>query len=140
MPNRPLHVLSIGAHPADIFDQSGGTMAHHAARGDYVACVALTHGARVHDKVISDSMFRREQVPIGDELLKLMAERFDVKAEVVRRACGILGFQDMYFFGENDAVLLMTEGVGRLDRRHSWAASAMRQGSRRSSWSARARA
>ena len=76
MPNRPLRVLSIGAHPADIFDQSGGTMAHHAARGDHVACVVLTHGARVHDNVISDSMFHREQVPIGDELLKMIAERF----------------------------------------------------------------
>ena len=28
-----LRILSVGAHPADIFDQSGGTMAHHAARG-----------------------------------------------------------------------------------------------------------
>ena len=113
MADRPLRILSIGAHPADIFDQSGGAMAHHAARGDYVACVVLTHGARVHDKVISDSMFHREQVPTGDELLKLMAERSDVKAEEVRKACGILGFQDVYFFGEDDAVLLMTEGIVR---------------------------
>ena len=113
MTNCPLRILSIGAHPADIFDQSGGAMAHHAARGDYVACVVLTHGARIHDQVISDSMFHREQVPIGDELLKMMAERSDVKAEEVRKACGILGFQDVYFFGEDDAVLLMTEGVVR---------------------------
>ena len=49
MTNCPLRILSIGAHPADIFDQSGGAMAHHAARGDYVACVVLTHGARIHD-------------------------------------------------------------------------------------------
>ncbi|MBI2501895.1 MAG: PIG-L family deacetylase [Candidatus Latescibacteria bacterium] len=41
----PLRLLSIGAHPADVFDQSGGTMAHHASRGDYVGCVVLTHGA-----------------------------------------------------------------------------------------------
>ena len=59
----PLRILSIGAHPADIFDQSGGTMAHHAARGDYVGCVVLTHGARVHDKVISDEMYQRSEVP-----------------------------------------------------------------------------
>ena len=52
-----LRLLSIGAHPADIFDQSGGTMAHHIARGDWVGCVVLTHGARVHDKVISNDMF-----------------------------------------------------------------------------------
>ena len=57
--SEPLRILSIGAHPADIFDQSGGAMAHHVARGDYVGCVVLTHGARVHDAVISDEMFHR---------------------------------------------------------------------------------
>ncbi|MCX6030379.1 MAG: PIG-L family deacetylase [Chloroflexi bacterium] len=113
MSDRPLRILSIGAHPADIFDQSGGAMAHHAARGDYVACVVLTHGVRVHDKVISDSMFHRDQVPTGDEMLQIIAERSDLKAEEVRKACGILGFQDVYFFGEDDAVLLMTEGTVR---------------------------
>ena len=113
MSDPPLRILSIGAHPADVFDQSGGTMAHHAARGDYVACVVLTHGARVHDQVISDSMFHRDQVPTGDELLRLMAERSDVKAQEVRKACGILGFQDVYFFGDDDAVLLMTESSVR---------------------------
>jgi len=109
MNDRPLRILSIGAHPADIFDQSGGAMAHHAARGDYVACVVLTHGARVHDTVISDSMFHRDEVPTGDVLMEMIAERSDVKAEEVRKACGILGFQDVYFFGEDDGVLLMTE-------------------------------
>ena len=42
-----------------------------------------------------------------------MAERSDVKAEEVRKACGILGFQDVYFFGEDDAVLLMNEDTVR---------------------------
>ena len=105
----PLRIVSIGAHPADVFDQSGGTMAHHAARGDYVACVVLTHGARVHDKVISDSMFHREEVPGGDELSDLMAERSEVKAEEVRKAGRILGFEDIHFFGGDDSVLLVNE-------------------------------
>ena len=108
-----LRLLSIGAHPADIFDQSGGTMAHHAQRGDYVGCVVLTHGARVHDKVISDEMFRQREVPEKDELQDLMAERSDVKVEEVRRACGILGVEDIHFFGADDAVLLVTEETVR---------------------------
>ena len=86
-----LRLLSIGAHPADIFDQSGGTMAHHVARGDWVGCVVLTHGARVHDKVLSDEMFHSDEVPEGEALESLMQERADVKADEVRRACGILG-------------------------------------------------
>ncbi len=110
---QPLRIVSIGAHPADIFDQSGGTMAHHTSRGDYVACVVLTHGARVHDAVISDAMFHREKVPDETELMKLMEDRSDVKAEEVRAACNILGVEDIYFFGTDDAVLLVTEDMVR---------------------------
>ena len=112
-----LRILSVGAHPADIFDQSGGTMAHHAARGDYVGCVVLTHGARVHDKVISDEMHHRSEVPEAAELQSLMAERSDVKTEEARKACNLLGVEDVYFFGADDAVLLVTdEAVRRLAR------------------------
>jgi LmbE family N-acetylglucosaminyl deacetylase len=111
--DRPLRLLSIGAHPADVFDQSGGTMAHHSSRGDYVACIVVTHGARVHDTVISEEMSHRSEIPDAEELLKLMAERSDVKTEEVRAAGRILGFEDIYFLGEDDAVLLLTDEVVR---------------------------
>lgn len=115
--SQPLRILSIGAHPADIFDQSGGTMAHHVDRGDHVACVVLTHGARVHDAVVSDSMFHREAVPDADELQSLMAERSDIKAEETRQACRILGVEEVHFFGAEDAPLLVTEeAIRRLAR------------------------
>ncbi|MDP6775877.1 MAG: PIG-L deacetylase family protein [Candidatus Latescibacteria bacterium] len=109
----PLRLVSIGAHPADVFDQSGGTMAHHAARGDHVSAVVLTHGARVHDQVISDSMFHRDEVPEGSELEAVMRERSDVKADEVRRACKILGVEDIHFFGADDAVLLVEDDTVR---------------------------
>ena len=70
----PLRIMSIGAHPADIFDQSGGTMAHHVSRGDTVGCVVLTHGVRVHDAVVSEEMFHKEEVPTGEDLKKIMEE------------------------------------------------------------------
>jgi LmbE family N-acetylglucosaminyl deacetylase len=110
---QPLRILSIGAHPADIFDQSGGVMAHHVARGDYVGCVVLTHGARIHDLVISDAMQRGAEVPEGPELEALIAERAEVKAEEVRRACRILGVEDIHFFGADDAILQVTPDVVR---------------------------
>ena len=109
----PLRIVSIGAHPADIFDQCGGTLARHTSRGDYVACVVLTHGARVHDRVISDSMYHREEIPDGPELLALMAGRSDVKTEEARAACKILGVEDVYFFGADDSILLVTEETVR---------------------------
>ena len=115
--NESLHLLSIGAHPADIFDQSGGTLAHHAERGDTVGCIVLTHGARVHDKVISDELFRSDQVPEKEQLEDLMAERSDVKADEIRQACQILGVQELFFMGIDDAVLVVTDDhVHRLAR------------------------
>ena len=108
-----LRIVSIGAHPADIFDQSGGTMAHHIDRGDYVGCIVLTHGARVHDKVVSDEMFHRSEVPDSSQLEALMAERSEVKAEETRRACHMLGVEDLHFFGADDSVLLVTDEVVR---------------------------
>jgi len=104
-----LRILVVGAHPADIFDQSGGTMAHHAARGDWVGCVVLTHGVRIHDKVISNDMYDRQTIPEADELKNLMSERVDVKEQEVRSACDILGISDIIFFGDDDAVLLPNE-------------------------------
>ena len=80
-PDGKLRILSIGTHPADVFDQCAGTFAHHAARGDYIACLSLTHGARVHDAVISDEMQHATSIPQGPELLELMADRTDVKAQ-----------------------------------------------------------
>ena len=109
----PLRILSVGAHPADIFDQSGGTMLHHTARGDWVGCVVLTHGARVHDAVISERMFHTDQVPEAETLKTMMQERSDLKAEEVRRACRTLGVEDVYFFGADDAVLLPEEKAVR---------------------------
>src|SRR5690606_33713501 len=47
-----LRILVVGGHPADVFDQSGGTMAHHVARGARVYCAVMTTGVRAHDKVI----------------------------------------------------------------------------------------
>ena len=73
----------------------------------------VTHGARVHDAVISEEMSHREEIPDADELLKLMAERSDVKVEEVRAAGRILGFEDVYFLGEDDAVLLLADAVVR---------------------------
>ena len=45
--------------------------------------------------------------------MKLMEDRSDVKAEEVRAACNILGVEDIYFFGADDAVLLVTDDMVR---------------------------
>lgn len=112
---KPLRILSIGAHPADVFDQSGGTMAHHVQRGDWVGCVVVTTGARVHDKVIADEMQRRKEIPGEDELKRTIAERSAVKEQEVVNACAILGVreQDIYFMRVDDLALLIDQALIR---------------------------
>ena len=109
----PLRIVSIGAHPADVFDQSGGTMAHHVARGDIVTAVCLTHGARVHDQVISDEMYHRTEVPEAGVLGAMIVDRSDVKAAEVRAACAILGVHDVRFQGVDDGNLLLERDIIR---------------------------
>jgi LmbE family N-acetylglucosaminyl deacetylase len=75
--------------------------------------VVLTHGARVHDAIISDAMFHRTEIPEAGELQALMAERSDIKAAETRRACALLGVEDLTFFGADDAVLLISEEIVR---------------------------
>jgi len=102
-----LRILVIGAHPADVFDNAGGTLAHHIARGDTVTALALTQGARIHDVVISEGL--RNRVLPAEELDKLIEERTRVKHGEVREACAILGVTDVRFLTYTDAVMMVTE-------------------------------
>jgi 4-oxalomesaconate hydratase len=108
---RPLRLLVVGAHPADVFDQSGGTMAHHIQRGDWVGCAVMTTGVRVHDKVVANELEARQEIPESEELKQIFAERTKVKEEEVLKACALLGVraEDVHFLGADDAVLLVNE-------------------------------
>ena len=46
MPSRNIRLLLVATHPADSFDQAGGTLAHHVTRGDSVTAVIATTGVR----------------------------------------------------------------------------------------------
>jgi LmbE family N-acetylglucosaminyl deacetylase len=58
-------------------------------------------------------MFHAQQLPESEKLKAMMMERAGVKAEEVRKACAILGVTDIYFFGADDAVLLVNEPTVR---------------------------
>ena len=75
---RNLNILIVGGHPADAFDNAGGTLAHHTARGDKVTALVLTHGTRVHDVVISEELRQREKAPDPEEFAALVRERMKV--------------------------------------------------------------
>lgn len=99
-----LKILIVVAHPADIFDQAGGTLLHHIRRGDTVTALALTHGARVHDVVISEEMRQKRIIPPKQKLEKLIKERSDVKGREVIDACAIFGIHDVRFLSYDDSI------------------------------------
>ncbi len=87
-----LTLLVIGAHPADVFDHCGGTLARHVAAGDRVVCVSLTGGLRIHDTVLSEE-FRRRKVTTEEQanLDSIKAARRDNKEQEVIEACACFG-------------------------------------------------
>ncbi|MEW6755292.1 MAG: PIG-L deacetylase family protein [Candidatus Latescibacterota bacterium] len=105
----PLTLLVVGGHPADVFDHCGGTLAHHARRGDRVVCLALTHGTRVHDRVISEELRLQQESPEPERLQRLIEERAQVKHAEVVKACGLLGIREVRFLDCDDDVLLVTQ-------------------------------
>jgi LmbE family N-acetylglucosaminyl deacetylase len=102
MPSKPIRLLIVGAHPADAFDQAGGTLAHHAAEGDHVSALIVTGGVRSHDWRLRD---RYQEAGESFDLKKESDESKNSKADEVRRACGMMGIKDLHFLVlEDDAV------------------------------------
>jgi LmbE family N-acetylglucosaminyl deacetylase len=95
----------VGAHPADCFDQAGGTLAHHVEQGDHVTAVTLTIGVRSHHWQTVDAKKAAEgMVDVDAELERRVAE----KLEEVRAACRILGFDDVRALGFDDDDYVLT--------------------------------
>ena len=109
MASQPIRILIVGAHPADAFDQAGGTLAHHAAEGDHVSALIITGGVRSHDWRLQD---RHRKADESFDPSKERDESEDSKTREVRQACGELGIEDLHFLGlEDDAELLTQEMI-----------------------------
>lgn len=109
MARRPVHILLVAAHPADSFDQAGGTLAHHVARGDRVTVLIATTGARSHHFALLEE---KQRAGTEFDVEKKLAQAVEEKLEEVRKACRILGFDDVRDLGlEDDDVLLNQEKI-----------------------------
>ncbi len=104
MPSRPIQILLVAAHPADSFDQAGGTLAHHVARGDQVTVAIATTGVRSHHWELKDEK-QREGADLDVETK--MKEAVAQKLEETRNACRICGFDDLRDLGFEDDDLLL---------------------------------
>ena len=118
--NDPLRLLVVGGHPADTFNHCGGTLAHHVKRGDHVTAVTLTHGLRVHDKIVAEQLRLQKESPDPDKLQEIMEQQEKVKNQELLDALGILGINDVRFLRVDDSILLVTqktiEAMARLIR------------------------
>ena len=117
---RKMKVMVICAHPGDAFDDSGGTLCHHAERGDEVIVVIMTTGARSHAAMFTDE----KRKPAGQRIEEYAAMTADeiekVKAQEIVGAAGELGITDVRFLHQEDDILLvnldMIKKVERLIR------------------------
>ena len=105
MPSRPIQFLLVSAHPADSFDQAGGTLAHHVARGDRITVAVATTGVRSHHWKLRDAKIAgRDTSGFEQKAEKAVKE----KIEEVRSACRIMGFDDVRDLGFDDDDILLT--------------------------------
>ena len=106
MASRPIHILLVAAHPADSFDMAGGTLAHHVDQGDQVTAAILTTGVRSHHWELGE---QRRKAGAELDVERFVAEAVEEKLEEVRRACRILGFDDVRDLGFEDDDILVTQ-------------------------------
>lgn len=105
MPSRPIQFLLVAAHPADSFDQAGGTLAHHVARGDRVTLAITSTGVRSHHWKLRDAKITGRD---RDNFEGRAAEAVPEKLKEVREACRIMGFDDVRGLGFDDDDILLT--------------------------------
>ncbi|NIA07862.1 MAG: hypothetical protein GWP14_09580 [Actinobacteria bacterium] len=106
---RKMKIMAICAHPGDAFDDSGGTLCHHAERGDEVIVVLLTNGARSHAALFTDEK-RKAKGQRDEKKANMTVEQIEqVKADEIIAAGKELGITDIRFMHEEDDILLVKE-------------------------------
>jgi N-acetylglucosamine malate deacetylase 1 len=96
VPEEPLRIMAIGAHPPDVISRAGGTLARHARRGDVAIAVSLTDGVRHLNKALA--AHRR----IDDEAIANVAR---TKHAEMEEACQILGVRHLRYLGLRESPL-----------------------------------
>ena len=106
MVRTPIRLLLVAAHPADCFDQAGGTLAHHAADGDQVTVALASTGVRTHDfRLIDERISAEAEFDIEAKIKQAEQE----KLEETGKACSILGYDDVRLLGFEDDQMVLTE-------------------------------
>ncbi len=92
-----MNILAVGAHPADVFDLAGGTLANFAAEGHSVFLAILTHGAYSHTQLVSDR-----------SAAEVLAECRALKRKECDQAAGHIGAREVRYFDYDDEPVMPT--------------------------------
>lgn len=90
-------VLAIGAHPADVFDLGGGTLANFASRNNDVHIAVLTHGAYSHAQVV-----------VSDKLQHALEDVSSLKRRETDEAAKHIGVKEVRYFDYDDEPFILT--------------------------------
>jgi 4-oxalomesaconate hydratase len=104
-----MKVMTVYAHPADTITNCGGTLARHAAAGDEVVALIITHGGRIHANRYAEEW--RKDAP--DEAITA-AGVDDIAAhkwDELRRAADIIGIHRVTGLDYDDQLVSLREPV-----------------------------
>ena len=111
MASGSIRVLAIGAHPNDCLGKAGGTLAHHAEKGDQVTVLLVTLGGWSHHWRLIDDNDDREI----EEIQVQVARANQAKLEEIKRGFSVLGIDDVRTLGlDDDKEVLSQEMVDRI--------------------------
>jgi 4-oxalomesaconate hydratase len=104
-----MKVMTIYAHPADTITNCGGTLARHAAAGDEVVALILTHGGRIHANRYAEEWRKDEpdQAIAAADLDQIIA----YKKDELRRAADIIGIHRVTTLDLDDTMVSLQEPV-----------------------------
>jgi 4-oxalomesaconate hydratase len=102
-------ILTIYAHPADTITNCGGTLARHAAAGDEITALILTHGGRIHANRYAEEWRKSEpdEAIAAADLAEIVAHK---KGEL-ERAAEIVGITRLITLDLDDAMAVVREEV-----------------------------
>jgi 4-oxalomesaconate hydratase len=104
-----MKIMTVYAHPADTITNCGGTLARHAAAGDEVVALIITHGGRIHANRYAEEW--RKDTP--DEAITT-ANLDDIAAykwDELKRAADIVGIHKVIGLDGDDRVASLRETV-----------------------------
>jgi 4-oxalomesaconate hydratase len=104
-----MKIMTAYAHPADTITNCGGTLARHAAAGDEVVALIITHGGRIHANRYAEEWRKDEpdQAITTAGIDDIAAYKWDE----LRRAADIVGIHKVIGLDHDDRVVSLQETV-----------------------------